>query len=40
MASSVFEATFCGNFKEAGMGPDKAIELGDITPETFDCAMR
>jgi hypothetical protein len=36
MASSVFEATYYGNFKEAGMCPDKAIELGDITPEAFD----
>jgi hypothetical protein len=40
MASSAFEATFCGNFKEAKMDPDEAIELEDITPETFDCAMR
>lgn len=40
MASSFFEITFGGNFKESKVGRDDAIELSDVTPEAFDCAMR
>jgi BTB/POZ domain len=40
IASKVFEVIFAGNFKESKLGRDNAIELDDVTPEAFDCAMR
>jgi BTB/POZ domain len=40
VCSPVFEKMFCGNFKEAKMGPDEPIRLDKIDPLVFESAMR
>jgi BTB/POZ domain len=40
MASDVFQIMLYGPFKESKMGPDEPIQLANIEPQIFDCAMR
>jgi hypothetical protein len=39
-SSDVFKAMFGGSFREAKMGPDEPILLGDVNPPIFESALR
>jgi hypothetical protein len=39
-ASAVFKIMLYGQFKEAKMGPDEPILLGEVDPPVFECTLR